>query len=104
MLTHVPELEARDDLSGVTGQHLAGRRHIERAPAPTADARVWEAGEIIGHHRVDDDLAAMRAPQPLDVTQSRLDLLTRRHQRGAVLQRPAVILDVRNLDARGAER
>ena len=33
-----------------------------------------------------------------------LDLLARRHQRGAVLQRPAVILHMRDLDAAGAER
>jgi hypothetical protein len=33
-----------------------------------------------------------------------LDLIPRRHQRGAVLERPAIILHVRDLDAARAER
>jgi len=35
-LAHVPEFQPGDRFSGVTGQHLAHRCHVERAPAPSA--------------------------------------------------------------------
>src|SRR5262249_45259763 len=33
-LAHVPEFKAGNRLGGVAGQHLARRRHVERAPTP----------------------------------------------------------------------
>ena len=53
---------------------------------------------------VDDDLAVMPAAQFLDRRGGTLNLLGARHQSGAVLQRPAVILHVRDLDPARAER
>ena len=47
--------------------------------------------------------AVMLVPQFLDLGGRALDLLGGRHQRRAILQRPAVILHVRDLDAAGAE-
>src|SRR5229473_3414408 len=46
-VAHVPEFEAGDRLGGMAGQHLARRRHVERAAAPTADARLWIAGVVV---------------------------------------------------------
>src|ERR687887_455192 len=37
-LAHRPEFEAGNALGRVARQHLAGRRDVERAPAPAADA------------------------------------------------------------------
>ena len=59
MLAHVPECKAGDRLGGVTRQHLPGRRHIKRAAAPTADARLRVAGIVIRNHRIDDDAAML---------------------------------------------
>src|SRR5262245_47601772 len=58
-IAHVPEFEAGNRLGGMTGQHLARRRDIERAPAPAADARLRIAGVVVGHDRVDDDAAVV---------------------------------------------
>ena len=44
MLADVPELQARERLRGMTGQHFARRRHVEGATAPAADARPGKAG------------------------------------------------------------
>ena len=104
MLAHVPEFEPGNRFRGVAGQHLAGGRDVERAPAPAADARLRIARVIVRHHRVDDDAAVMARAQILHRRRRALDLLAGRHQRGAVLERPAVILHVRDLDAACAER
>src|SRR5262249_136216 len=55
MLAHVPESKAGDRLGGMTRQHLPGRRHVQRTPAPTADARLRVAGIVVRNHRIDDD-------------------------------------------------
>src|SRR5262249_50068370 len=39
-LAHVPEFKAGNRLGRVAGQHLARRRHVERAPTPPSDARL----------------------------------------------------------------
>src|SRR5919204_5371511 len=103
MLAHVPEFEARNRLGGVTGQNLACWRHVERTAAPTAHARLWIAGVVVGHHGVDDDTAVMTRAQLLHRRGRPLDLLARWHQRGPVLERPAIILHMRNLDAARAK-
>src|SRR4029453_5741451 len=56
-VTHVPEFKAGDRLSRGAGQHLPRRRHVERAAAPATDARLWIAGVVVGHDRIDDDAA-----------------------------------------------
>src|SRR5919206_5160760 len=57
MLAHRPEFETRNGFCRMAWQHLAGRRHVERAPAPAADARFGKARIIIRDDRVDDDRA-----------------------------------------------
>src|SRR5262249_23126401 len=61
-LAHVPEFEAGYRLGGMTGQHFARRSPVEQTAAPTADARLWIAGVIVRHHRVDDDAAVVTRP------------------------------------------
>ena len=104
MLAHVPEFKAGNRLGRVAGQHLARRRHVERAPAPAADAGLGIAGIVVRHHRVDDDAPVVARAQVLHRRRGTLDLLAARHQCGAVLDRPAVVLHVRDLDPARAER
>src|SRR5207244_4177048 len=74
-LAHVPEFKAGNRLGGVAGQHLARRRHVERAPTPAADAGLWIAGIVVGHHGVDDDAAVVSRAQFLHRRRGTLDLL-----------------------------
>src|ERR1051325_10008462 len=67
MVLHVPEFQTRNRLRRMTWQHLAGRRDVERAPAPDADTWFWKTRVVIGHHGVDDDLAVMARSQLLDL-------------------------------------
>src|SRR6266446_10100738 len=62
-LAHVPEFKTGTRLGGVAGQHLARRRHVERAPTPAADARLWIAGIVVRHHGVDDDATVVTRAQ-----------------------------------------
>jgi hypothetical protein len=57
MIAHVPEIEAWDRLGRVARERLAGRRHIDGDPTPTAGARLRIARVIIGDHQVDDQFA-----------------------------------------------
>jgi hypothetical protein len=52
---------------------------------------------VIRHHGVDYDAPVVKRTQLRH--RRALDLTPRRHQRGAVLECPAIILHVRNLDA-----
>src|SRR5208282_3412323 len=103
MLPHVPEFEPRDRLRRVAGQRLAGRRDVDREPAPAARAGFWIAGVIIGHDHVDDEPAFEFQPRLLDQRDRRLRLLARRHQRGAVRERPAIVLRVGDFEPARAE-
>src|SRR6516164_1278783 len=47
MISHGPELEARDGLGCMAGQNLAGRRDIERPAPPSAHAGFGVACEIV---------------------------------------------------------
>jgi len=77
-------------------QHFAGGRHVERAPAPAADARLWQPRVIVRHHGVDDDLAVVTLAQnPRPPRRARLTCSALGISRRAVAQRPAVILHVR---------
>src|SRR5271156_3829379 len=103
MLAHRPEIETRYRLSRMTGQHLACWRHIERAATPAADTRLRQPRVIIRYNRIDHDLAMMTAAQFLDRLGRSRDLRGPRHQSSAIAQSPTVILDMRELDAAGAE-
>ena len=104
VLAHRLEFKTGNRLGSVAGQHLARRRHVQRAPPPTADAWLRKPRVIVGHDRVDDDLAVMPVAQFLDRRGGALNLLGARHQSCPVLQCPAVILHVRDLDPARAER
>src|SRR5260370_445054 len=104
MLAHVPEFKAGNRLGRMAGQHLARWRHVERAPAPAADAGLGIAGIVVRHHRVDDDAAVVARAQVLHRRHGTLDLLAARHQCGAGLDPPAVVFHLRDLDTTRAAR
>src|SRR5262245_23295647 len=97
MFTDVPEFKTGNDFGGMAGKYLAGRRYVERTAAPTADTGLRKTGIIVGHDRVDDNTAVEARAQHLDLAHRLVDLRARRHQRRPVLQRPAIILNVRDL-------
>src|SRR5215831_11650959 len=99
MIPDGPKFEAGDRLRCMAWQYAAPRRDVERAPAPAAHAWLGVARVIIGDDRIDHDPAVMPGAQRLDLADGALDLLARRHQGSTVLQRPAIILHVRDLDA-----
>ena len=88
----------------MAGQNLAGRRDIERPASPSAHAGFGVACEIVRQGDIDHDAAVVALAQSLDTTSRVFDLLSGRHQLGAVHNGPAVVLNVGNLDPRGAKR
>src|SRR5262249_22309741 len=54
MIAHRPEFESGDAFRRMARQNPAGRRDIERAAAPAADARLRVARIIVRNHRIDD--------------------------------------------------
>jgi len=100
---HRFEFEPGDALGGVAGQDLAGRRDIEELPAPAAHA----ISSAAAHNNPAPHIDRQNAFQPrlgfFDDPAGFLDLLQGRHQRGAVLQRPAVILHIGDLEPVGIE-
>src|SRR5580658_5688726 len=104
MLPDRPKFESWDGFGRMTRQHPAGRRYIQRTAPPAANAWLWQPRMIVRYHGVDDDLAVMTPAQFLDRLGGTFDLLGVRHQRGAVLQRPAVVLNVRDLHTARANR
>src|SRR3954465_8246096 len=95
MLAYVPEFQVRDAFRRVAWKDLAGRRHVERAPSPSAHAWLWIARVIIRHDGIDDDPAVMAVAQLLDLLYGARDLFAARHQHGAIFQRPTIILHMR---------
>ena len=92
------------DLRRMAGQSLAGRRDVDRDPAPAARAGLGIARVIVGHDHVDDELAfEPSAAPPRRARSPPSRLVARRHQRGAVRERPAVILRVRDFEPARAE-
>src|SRR5437899_2199476 len=87
-LAHRPEFEARNALRGMTRQHLAGGRDVERATAPAADARLGITCKIVRHDGVDDDAPVIALAQLFDGRKRAFDLRTRRHEQRAVPQSP----------------
>ena len=101
LVADVVELESRDALGGVAGQHLAGRRHVHRAAAPAAHARLRPAGVIVGHDEVEHHHALVALLGGFNDVDGAHDLFAGRHQARAVLECPGIILDVRHLEPAG---
>ena len=97
------EFEPGDGLGGMAGQDLAGRRNVEELPAPAAHAFLRPQRVVVRHHIVDGEDALQPRFGLLDDAAGLLDLRQRRHQRGAVLQRPAVILHIGDFQPVGVE-
>jgi hypothetical protein len=72
VLAHRPEFKAGNGLGRVAGQHLASRRRVQGAPPPAADAWLRKPRVIVGHDRVDDDLAVSRWRNSSTVAAARL--------------------------------
>src|SRR3954452_461686 len=94
---HRFEVEPGDALGGVAGQHLAGRRNVEELPAPAAHALLRPQRVIVRYHVIDRERALEPLARLLDDAGAFVELRHRRHQGGAVLQRPAVILHIGDL-------
>ena len=103
-VAHVPEFEARDRLGRVARQRLAGRRDVDRDPSPAARAGFWIARVIVGHDHVDDERPLEPLARLLDQRDRLHRLLFRRHQRGAVQERPAIVLRMGDFEPASAER
>ena len=102
LLAHVPERE-RELRCAVAGQHAAVGRDHEMRARPAAHAGLRPVAEVVGQH--EQDLGARRARAFLGHhLRGGLELLARRQQRGAVRERPAVVLRVRELEPVGVER
>ena len=84
-------------------QRLARGRDIDRHPPPAAGAGLGIAGVIVGDHHVDDEPALETLARILDQRDRFHDLRFRRHQGGAVGERPAVILRVGDFEPARAE-
>ena len=100
---HRFEFETGDALRRMARQNLPGRRDVEELPAPAAHALLRPQRIIVGHDIVDRQHAFEPNLCFLDDAAGLLDLLQGRHQRRAVLQRPAVILDVGDFQPVGIE-
>ena len=80
----------------------AGSTLMNRCPQPPMQA-FGSLRIVVGDDVVDDEAAAQAPPRRFDHGGGLLELLAGRQQRGAVLQRPAVVLHVRDLEPAGAE-
>src|SRR3954451_16233514 len=100
---HRFEVESGNALGGVARQHLAGRRNVEELPAPAAHGLLRPQRVIIGHDIVDRQPALQPLARLLDDAGALVELHHGRHQGGAVLQRPAVILHIGDLEPVGVE-
>ena len=100
---HGFEFKPGNALGGMAGQDLAGRRDVEELPAPAAHAFLRPQRVVVRDHIVDRERALKPRLRFLDDATRLLELLECRHQRGAVLQCPAVILHVGDFQPVGVE-
>src|SRR4029077_3467530 len=98
---HRFEFEPGDAFGGVAGQDRAGGRNVEELPAPAAHAFLWPQRVIVGNHVIDRERALQPGLRFLDNAARLLELLEGRHQRGAFLQGPAVILHIGDFEPVG---
>src|SRR5215469_8540849 len=84
-------------------QYPARRADIEKTPSPAAHAGFWPVRVIIGHDIVDDHDPGKASSGGLDGRGRGIELPAARQQRGAIAQRPAVILNMRDFEAVGAK-
>ena len=87
----------------MAGQHLALRRNVKNVLRPAAHARLRQLRVIVRHHVIDGEHALQPRLRLRDDCGLLQHLLIGRHQRGAVTQRPAVILHMRDFEPAGAE-
>src|ERR1700724_524530 len=99
MIADIPELKARDRFRGMARQDSPRGRDVKGPATPTTNTRLWKTRVIVRQHRVDYDATPVDAPEVLQLGNRMIYLVTRGHQRRAVLQGPAVVLHVRNCDA-----
>src|SRR3989454_3293588 len=104
MVAHVGELERGDAAGRVTRPHLAGGgdRHVRAGPAAHAGLGILLV--IVRQHPYDLELRPEPRALLLHHAPRGVELLPRRHEGVAVVQRPAVELRVGKLDALRAER
>src|ERR1700730_3628779 len=99
MVADIPELKARDRFRGMARQDSPRGRDVKGPATPTTNTGLWKTRVIVRQHRVDYDATPVDAPEVLQLGNRMIYLVTRGHQRRAVLQGPAVVLHVRNFDA-----
>ena len=87
----------------MAGHGLACRVDQHHLATPTADAGLGEAGVIVGEDGFEVDFALEALFRGLDDGNGAVDLLLGRHEQRAVLERPAVVLDVGDLKTIGVE-
>src|SRR5262249_35900181 len=98
LLAHVPEFEAGYRFRGMTGKNLAGRGYVERLAPPSAHAGFRIARIVVRYHAIDDDRVLELLAQALDRCNGGEGVFARRHQRCTVLESPAIILGMSDLD------
>ncbi len=103
LVLDVVEGEGGDGFGRMAGQDLAGWRHVQVLLAPAAHAGLGVAGVVVRHDIVDHQHALQPLLCCLDQIDRRLGLRAGRHQRRPVLERPAIILDMGDLEALGAK-
>ena len=92
-----------DRLGCVAGEDPTRRRNGDDAAAPTAHAWLGPPGVVVRHDEIDNQHTLQSGPRLGDELGARQHLFTRRHQGLPVLERPAVVLHMRDLEAPGAE-
>ncbi len=103
MVAHIGERQNLDPTRRVAWPHFARRRHRHVGVRPAAHTRLGEGLVIVGEHP--DDLEPIPEPPsfPLYHFPPSGELCLRRHQCGAVVQRPTIELRVGEPDPLGAE-
>src|SRR5882724_1309698 len=97
MVFYIVETQSRNDSRGVAGKRPSCGVDEHELPAPSAHAGLGIAGIVVGNDGVDANLSRGTLLRFGNDQQSLIDLLACGHERGAVPQRPPVVLNVSNL-------
>src|ERR1700758_3657302 len=103
MVTHVVEVQPGEDSGGVAGEGLSYWIDQHHLASPAADAGLGEAPKVIGKDSFEVDFSFEALLCGLDDGEGSIHLFLGGHQERAILQRPAVVLDVRDLQSVGGE-